>query len=350
MRFEYTEAEKKVLHGMVKYPTLNDRELSEAIGVKPSTTTAIRRRLRKAEVFSTKRIPMANKLGYELLGIFCGKIGPAIEASVRKTFLETVESLPQIFYSIVSSDSLFSVGYFKNFSEYRGFADAAWEQFGESDVIDQGMWSWAVFSFERAKMVNFFDYGPPLRYIFDIKEKVHIDKSVEKPSKVRLSRKEKIVLQGLVNFPESSDKEVAERVGASRQAVSAMRKRFEKTGVMKTLRVVDLGKVGYSIIALAHNQFTPPATLESRWNYLLKIAEIIPQFLNVASNPESILMACAKDYEMYHSVRNKAIKLYTEKGYLREEPMLMLFPLSDTKTIKDFDFSGFMEALVQEED
>ncbi|UCD92227.1 MAG: Lrp/AsnC family transcriptional regulator [Methanobacteriota archaeon] len=350
MKSDYTTAEKKVLYGLVKHPTLNDRELSEAIGVKPSTTTAIRRRLRKAEVFSTKRIPMADRLGYELLGVFCGRMGPGTKDSVKKKFLEAVHNMPQIFYTIVSSDSVFAIGYFKNFSEYRAFADAAWEQFGGSAVIEPGMWSWAIFSFERSKIAYFFDYGPPLKYIFNIKERMKFMESAEEPSSIKLSKKEKVVLQGLVNLPESSDKEVAERIGASRQAVSAMRKRFEKMGVMKTLRVVNLEKVGYHLVALAHNQFTPPATLEARRKDLMKIAEMVPQFLSVVSNPESILMACATNYEMYHEVRNRALKLYAEKGYLRDEPMMMLFPLSDTHTIKDFDFVGFMERIVGEEE
>jgi DNA-binding MarR family transcriptional regulator len=350
MRSEYTKAEKKVLYGLVKHPTLNDRELSEKIGVKPSTTTAIRRRLRKAEVFSTKRVPMADKLGYELLGIFCGKMGPGIRDPIKKKFLEAIHNMPQIFYSIVSSESVFAIGYFKNFTEYRAFADAAWEQFGGSDVIEPGMWSWAIFSFERARIAYFFDYGPPLKYVFEVKEKMRFMEPVEDSSAVKLSRKEKVVLQGLVNLPESSDKEVAENIGASRQAVSAMKKRFEEMGVMRTLRVVNLQKVGYHLIAMAHNQFTPPATLEARRRDLVKIAEMVPQFLSIVSNPESILMACATNYEMYHSVRNKALRLYAEKGYLRDEPMMMLFPLSDTLTIKDFDFAGFMERIVGEGD
>lgn len=350
MRSDYTKAEKKVLYGLIKHPTLNDRELSDAIGVKPSTTTAIRRRLRKAEVFSTKRIPMASGLGYELLAVFCGKTGPGVTASVRKGFLKAVKKLPQIFYSIISSDSIFAVAYFKNFSEYRALADAVWEEFGGLDLIEPDMWSWAIFSLERAEIVNFFDYRPPLRYAFGIKEKAALKISSERPSRVRLTRKERTVLKGLVELPESSDKEVAEKIGASRQAVSSMRKRFEETGVMRTLRTVDLKKIGYHLAVLAHNQFTPPATLEARRAELQKIQELIPQFLSVISNPESILFACATDYEMYHLVKTEALKLYAEKGYLREEPILILFPLSDTDVIKDFDFSGFMERIVEEED
>src|SRR3989304_5426167 len=48
-----TDNERKVLFGLVNRPGLNDRELSEALGIKVSTVTAIRRRLRKADYYTT---------------------------------------------------------------------------------------------------------------------------------------------------------------------------------------------------------------------------------------------------------------------------------------------------------
>ena len=62
-----TGNEKQVLYGLIHHPVLNDRELSELLGVKVSTVTAIRRRLRRAEYFVTRRLPMMHRLGWEIL-------------------------------------------------------------------------------------------------------------------------------------------------------------------------------------------------------------------------------------------------------------------------------------------
>lgn len=340
---KFTPAEKAVLHGLVKYPTLNDRELSEIIKTNPSTTTAVRRRLREKEVFSTKRILMAHRLGYEILAVFCGKINPRTKEDVREKLWETIRSAPPIFFSLGTTDSVFAMAYFRSYREYRGFTDAACERLGPLDFIEPTKWSWAIFSLDRSKLLNYFDYGPSVRYAFGIKEKPRINKSLEKPSKEKLRKKEEIVLRGLVNFPESPDKEVAEKIRASRQAVSSMRRRFEKKGIVRTVRIVDPLKIGFSILVFAHNKFVPLATLKKRWPQLLKITEMVPQFLNVTSNPESILFAVAPEYDTYRKVRNKALRLYAEKEYLREEPFFVLFPLSDTTIVKNLDFSGFVE-------
>ncbi|MFQ6060361.1 MAG: hypothetical protein ACE5KV_03555, partial [Thermoplasmata archaeon] len=188
MKVRFTRAEKIVLHGLVKYPTLNDRELSETINVKPSTTTAIRRRLREREVFATKRIPMAHRLGYELLITFYGRIDPKVKEAEKSLLERLLKNTPQIFFSFRSSDSVFAIGYFRSFTDYRRFADGLWERFGDSDIIDPERCSSAIFSLGTSKLLNFFDYTPPLRTVFEIKEKAKVDRSMERVSEDRLTR------------------------------------------------------------------------------------------------------------------------------------------------------------------
>jgi hypothetical protein len=118
MGLDFTPAEKAVLYGLVRYPRLNDRQLSEIIDVKPSTTTAIRRRLRSREIFYTKRIPMGNRLGYELLVTVMGKIKPNTEKAEIEKLLDWMQKIPGIFHAFMSSDTMFCIGFFKNFSEF----------------------------------------------------------------------------------------------------------------------------------------------------------------------------------------------------------------------------------------
>ncbi|MEM2899573.1 MAG: hypothetical protein QXT63_02170 [Thermoplasmata archaeon] len=61
--------EKLTLYGLVKYPDYNDREIAEKIGLKMSTVTAIKNRLKKNNVFSTIRVPLLQNLGCEMLEV-----------------------------------------------------------------------------------------------------------------------------------------------------------------------------------------------------------------------------------------------------------------------------------------
>jgi DNA-binding Lrp family transcriptional regulator len=348
MRLEFTPAEKAVLEGLVRYPTLNDRQLSEIIDVKPSTTTAIRRRLRNKEVFRTKRILMGNRLGYELLVAIMGKIKATTGKAEMKKLLSWVKKLPGIFYAFKSSDSMFCIGYFKNFSEYRNLADAAWEAFGDKGPIDPSTWKAIIFSLERCKLVNFFDYSSPIRSLFGGARDQKLDQELEKVTSEKLSKKERVVLQGLVAYPESSDKTVAEKVKASRQAVSSMRKRFEDSDILRTIRVVDLAKVGIGIMAVGHLKFQPQAPLSVRWEGVERTASRTPLILFISSSPETVAIGLMSDYDQLHNLRRDFLEYYAKRGFYREEPSVIVFPLSDTEIVKDFDFSRFMDRIVEE--
>jgi DNA-binding Lrp family transcriptional regulator len=349
MKLDFTPAEKAVLYGLVKHPTLNDRQLSEMIKVKPSTTTAIRRRLREREVFHTKRVPMANKLGYEILVFVIGKIKPDTTDSGLKKLLEWVHKVPNIVYAFMSSDSMCCIGFFRNYTEYRKLADAVWEAFGDKGPLDPKSWKSVVFSFEHCKLANFFDFSSPLRRLFGIEEKIEFTREMETVTDEHLSKKEKVVLAGLVEYPESSDKDVAEKVGASRQAVSSMRRRFEKKGILRTMRVLNLKKLGYQMLAVGHLMFQPKAPLTVRWDGVERTARLIPMILWVTSGPETVAVGLMKDYDELHELRRDFLEYYAKRGFYSEEPAVSMFPVRDTNVIKDFDFSGFMDSLIKED-
>jgi DNA-binding Lrp family transcriptional regulator len=347
MGLDFTPAERAVLYGLVRYPRLNDRQLSEIIDVKPSTTTAVRRRLRSKGVFYTKRIPMGNRLGYELLVTVLGKIKPNTDKREMKKLLDWIQKIPGIFHAFMSSDTMFCIGFFKNYSEYRILGDAAWEAFGEKGPIDPETWKDVIFSVERCKLINFFDYSSSLRSLFGLEEKVKLERSLETVTSEKLSNKERIVLQGLVAYPESSDKTVAEKVGASRQAVSSMRKRFEDSDILRTIRVLDLAKAGIGIMAAGYLQFQPQATLSVRWDGVERTASRTPTALFIASSPETVALGLMSDYDQLHTLRRDFLEYYAKRGFYRADPTVYVFPLSDTKSIKDFDFSGLMEEIVK---
>jgi DNA-binding MarR family transcriptional regulator len=350
MAISFTSAEQSVLYGLVKYPTLNDRELSEKIGVKPSTTTAIRRRLRKKEVFCTKRIPMGHMLGHEIMAIAYGKIKPSLKDKDREEFLSWVRNIPYVFFSLACSDAVLNIAYLKNFSMYRQYTDFTTEMFRDTNLVDAKTWVAVIFGFDTSRPVTYFDFGPAVRHAFDIEDDQEEKTTFEEHSVGKLTKKEKSVLKGLVMYPESSDKDIAEKIDASRQAVSTMKRRFEDAGLMKTVRIVDLQKIGYSIYAVAHSAFTPYATMEIRESGIKVVRESIPAVLNMASNPENVMLAPVLNYDEFHKLRTEAVRYYMEKGFMSEEPSITLFPLSDTLVNKDYDFSGFMDVIMAEDE
>ena len=77
-KFELTNKEKLMLYGLVRYPGLTDKKLSEKLNLKHSTVTSIRHRLRKNKYFRTLKIPMLQNMGCEMLVAIYSSFSPLI--------------------------------------------------------------------------------------------------------------------------------------------------------------------------------------------------------------------------------------------------------------------------------
>ena len=59
--------EQLMLYGLIKYPNLTDKQLSEKLNLKHSTATSIRHRLRKNEYYRKIIIPRLQNMGCKIL-------------------------------------------------------------------------------------------------------------------------------------------------------------------------------------------------------------------------------------------------------------------------------------------
>lgn len=338
---QLTEKEKTTLYGLVRYPNLNDRELSEKIEEKLSTVTAIRRRLRENDYFVRKRIPFTHNLGCELLAIGYGKFNTNIDDETRREFCKKeLQKHPNIFLNIDSRGMGFFMCMTRNYTEVKKIIDGFQYFATKHNLIGDDHWTFAIFPFEVSKILNCFDYSTILRKLFGIDDKADpVSLEYEKRREVSLSNKEKSVYYGLVRYPELHDNTVAKKVGASRQAVSNMSKRFLKENLLQTARIPNLEKLGYEIIALAHTNFNPRTPLKERKKGIEMMVSEVPQFFMVSGNFENILLAAAKDYEDFNNMKNRVLSFYGKHSFITGEPRIYLFSLKETDFVRNFDFA-----------
>jgi DNA-binding Lrp family transcriptional regulator len=156
----------------------------------------------------------------------------------------------------------------------------------------------------------------------------------------RLTTKERTVLEGLVQHPELTDVALSEEVDASRQVISSMKRRFERNGLIRTARTVDLNKLGYEILAFIHARLNPKFPMRSRVDGLQKTMRELPNFLMLSGNSEAMMAGPFMNYDEYFKSRKETLSFYSYKKYLQEEPMVELIPLSETEVPVECDFSG----------
>jgi len=252
-----TENEKLVLYGLVRYPNAKDRELAEKLGLKHSTVISIRRRLREHDYFRTIRLPMLQDFGCEIMAVAYTNFNPIIPLQKRIEITENrIEVSEEMFFSMGEFEKGFSLSLSRDYTSIGKINDIRTETFGKLGLLEKEYPTEVIFPFGISKVYRFFCYTPLIGKYFGIRDDDR-ECRLEKSGEINLSENEKSVFYGLVKYPEHSDKKIGEILNISRHTVSRMRKKFEEGGYIKPVRIPNLGKMGFEILAFYHIRYDP---------------------------------------------------------------------------------------------
>ena len=345
-----TSNEKQVLYGLVRHPVLNDRELSELLDVKVSTVTAIRRRLRRADYFVTRRIPMMNRLGCELLVGGHARLDLTQGSQVLPRLRETLKDrLPGLYHVAASADHLSFLGFARDYTAARGEVDELRQALDHARLLADSDVRLSALPMSLSAVPAFFDYSHPLALAFDLEDRSPSRLERAKVGDMELTRKETDVLKGLVRYPELSDKALAARVKVSRQAVSKMRREFESEGLLRTARLPNLRLLGFDLYVTAFARFTPSSTLKGRADAFERLLRSTQTFFLASDDAEAVVIGVARTYEQFSTLRATLTKQFEEKGHLRDDPDVFLSLTSTTELVRNCDLAPLVQGLMPPE-
>jgi len=346
MKRSLTPNERAVLHGLVSRPTLNDRELSETLSVKVSTVTAIRRRLRRVDFFVARRIPMMHRLGWEILVAGLCRLPVAREADAAARMREALGSKhPTFFHVIQAPDHFVFLAQAPTYTAFARDLEVFRASIQRAGLSDGMALQTAVFPLALTCLVNFFDFGRILSQAFGFEDSRGIPTKVEKVGDLELTRKEQDVLKGLVRFPEFSDKAVAAKIKASRQAVSKMRRDFHERGLLRTVRLPDLRALGFELVGAAFVRYPPQAGLKVRAAGIEKVARAAPLFFHAVSNSDAVMLGGIRTYEEVAKLRASLGQFAEEQGLAVAAPETAVGLASMTDIPRNCDFSAVVQML-----
>lgn len=345
-----TANEKQVLYGLVRHPVLNDRELSELLSVKVSTVTAIRRRLRRADYFVTRRIPMMNRLGWELLVGGHARLdltqGPQVLPRLREALRER---MPSLFHVAASADSLSFLAFARDYTGARAEVNELRLALDHAKLLGDGDVHMSAFPMSLSAIPTFFDYSHTLALAFDIEDRMSTRLEHAKVGDVELTRKETEVVKGLVRYPELSDKALAARVKVSRQAVSKMRREFEAEGLLRTARLPNLRLLGFDLYVTAFARFSPASTLKARSDALERLLRAAPTFFLASDDAEAVVIGATRTYEQFSTLRSTLTKQFQERGHLNGDPDVYVGLTSTTEILRNCEFGPLVQGLTPPE-
>ncbi len=329
--------EMLTLYGLIKYPTYNDREVAEMIGLKMSTVTAIKNRLKRQNLYSTVRVPLLQNMGCEMLEVGYTKLNLTTSQEARmKPGKKLVEDFEETFFTVFEPSKMLSMSIAKNYTEAKKNMDRFLQVFSEHNFIEGHGYSFLHFPFEHTKIHNFFDMANLLKRHFSLDLKLPDEKPIEAGVKVlpdSMTRIQRKVYYGLVKYPDLLDNRVARKIGVTRQSVTKMRKKFEADGLLKAIRVPNLKALGFEIMVLAYIRYNPKSPMTKRAD-VKKLWDELPILFNISSTLEGVMIMTAKNFRDYEQIWNKLVKFYKENEIIKEEPTVHLFSIEDMDMMK----------------
>ena len=341
-----TSNEKRVLYGLVRHPVLNDRELSDLLSVKVSTVTAIRRRLRRSDYFVTRRVPMMNRLGWELLVAGHARLDLAQGSQVLPRLREALKDrLPGLFHVAASADHLSFLGFARDFTTARSDVDELRQALDRGNLLGGGDVHLSAYPMSLSTAPAFFDYSHALALSFGLEDRMALKLDRAKVGDMELTRKETDVLKGLVRYPELSDKALAARVKVSRQAVSKMRREFEQEGLIRTARIPNLRLLGFELYITAFARFAPGSTVKARAEPFERLLRTSPTFLLVSDDSEAVVAGAAHTYEQFTTLRGVLTKHFEERGHLLGDPTIYVSLTNAMEIPRNCEFSPLVQGV-----
>ena len=344
-----TEKENLTLYGLTRYPSYTDKEMSNKLGLKHSTVTSIRHRLKENGYYRTQRIPMLQNMGCEILVVIYTNFSPLIPLEERvKITGKTIEVFDEIFYSVGEQDKGFSISMSSDISTIGRINDIRTQTFGSRGLMEDQYPNLVVFPIDISKVYRFFDFSTLLRSNFKIEapeDEIPLEEDHWKRNEISFSNTEKKVYFQLINNPESSDSEVADLMGISRHTVSKLRREFEQDNLIRKINIPDLGKLSFDIMAFYHIKFDPrnPPDMEKDEAKALMGSSNIFTFCR---RFELIMLCAYFDYDSYKMDRTRVLQILKENRWIADHPMIRTYSLKKMIVIKDFKFVPLTKKII----
>lgn len=207
-KVDLTAKERRVLWGFCRYPLLNDVDLAAKLGIKRSTLTAIKNRLRRGRWFSNFYVLNFNKLGCDYAGFFWGGVG----SRTRNFDLDLLRKNKNVVLKSFQDGKFFGFYVSGKILDFREFC-REFVQINEGVKFECEDFFYKLDEFELRDCSVFVDavFGLGIKKrssVFDFKNSV-----------VDLNINERRVLHAMVTDPELTSAEIAKKVWVSNPTV-----------------------------------------------------------------------------------------------------------------------------------
>ncbi|MCD4740754.1 PAS domain S-box protein [archaeon] len=306
--------EKLVLYGLVRYPNLNDQQLSKKIGVKRSTLTAVKNKLHHTGFYHTIALPDFRTIGCELMCII-NYSKPLTQEVIKK-----LEHNPNMVYNLSTEKNFLGVLLSKNFTEAKHAIDLFRETGDDEEHLHV-----AYYPLETSS-IPILDFSQVLAKKFELPYGKEQPKSIKPIAK--LKENEKKVLHAILKNPETTDTNLSSKLKMSRSTISQIKKRLIKNKTINIVNIPNMKKLHYELIAYIYSR-----------KDMSKIIKDVPSscVFTISGEKETSCFFVFENYAQYSSEYKKILE-ETQLANQKGEHDSILFPMTEVAN-NSFSFS-----------
>jgi two-component system, response regulator PdtaR len=336
-KISLTENEKLVFYGLVEYPLLNDIELGRLLKIKRSTVTAIRNKLVHEHYIDTYRVPDFSAIGCELSAVIYATLDDLDEKKLQHA--KELSKIPEMVFITLTNNALLSIAVSKSFAELKKHIDEMTSLFRREGITDK--LSTVYFPSHRCR--RFFHYGPYLKKRLEIGFEPQ-DDTGPSANTVKLTKNDRAILLNLIRLPTLADSQISAATGIPRPSISQTRRKLEQQGILHTMNVPYLPKIGTELLVLRHFSFdsqTPAEKIGLIRDFFQKNSSCI--FLN-AGYIELCTIDAYEDYSEYHRETAAQGRQFNELGISLISALV--FSINNA-SLMSLDFAALSRKLLQ---
>jgi len=322
--------EMNILYHLVAYPDYPDKIISSKVGLGISTVTKIRNRLLDENYLMAVNIPSVQQIDGEILSLGYGEFNPyiSLEHKLEKG-KEWMNQSSGSFFSFGDGNQALGMGFYRDFTAAMETILMTKQLLCRQPMMTTGDLNSILISFKIARIFRFFNYAPMLAKFFAIEDHDYQepDRYFTEDKKANLSKKERLVLYGLVKYPSYSDKKLSTVLGISRQTISSVRKRFKRDSIITRRYIPNIGKLGFEVIVFAHVQLTNDAIVDP--TALQKGLKDDNIFLSLCHGTDVVTLSAFSSFSDTKARISNFLKDTKERAFFSREPIFYLFSATD---------------------
>jgi DNA-binding Lrp family transcriptional regulator len=352
-----SEKEKKVLVHITRYPSVPHSKICDILGMKKSTFSHVKNSLAARGYYHPIRIPLFRCIGCELLMISYGALDRTTSIESRMTVAKDLFSeFSEFFYIISESNQAVNFAVSQNYTEYDKDVQRFNQLYTEKGFLDDKGFKYVAFPFETSNIISFFNYAPYLsRHLEVDMDKIDYDERIDTcntcpPQEVvvgDMSFIERKIFYGLIAYPELSDSNLAEQIGASRNTIAKLKGRFIREGLILTKMIPDLGMLGARLMNFTHISFHPRIDSKRKKMAADLAQKILTPVLFVHKSLEGVMLVPFSDYEDFQVRYGKLMRTYLDRNIILEEPKNLLLSIPQMVTIKNHVYAPLVRKVLR---